>query len=680
MIKKSLYTGIGAVLILGVFSCLDQTSPLFNEPVSLGEHNEEQLMNHPPLLIAKKTTSNSIFPGIGYGCDGMTFTNGGGQVYSETAVTIPANEKLVSISIAGSVVSDGHLGCVCADDPGNYRCKPGFDPEDQEFEQLKFSYRIGGVEREFNPSTSSDCNGSGQHVQNCSYSGSDAGADLGSGPVTLIVRHRNYGANAQSARLNENGSISVVTENRNTPPVVIIDPIDTVYVNKPGCLAEVALNGSQSYDPDGDVLTYQWSDAASGTSAATSVELPPGMYSARLTVSDGNGGVDSDTVLFVVANRPPVAEISPSAIIDTIAGLTGTYDVDGSGSVDPDGLPLSYSWSFPQGTSSEIAPTLELPFDNFDITLEVSDGCGVIDTAMIPVSIVNLPPVADAGLDTIITATEAGCVSHHVLDGSNSFDPEKGALTYSWNHEGVLYTGATPALELEVGVHAIILTVTDQGNQTDIDTVVVTVNVCELFGGIDTHVGHIHGGPNQNHGAEEALILQGSGKNQNLILTRFDYGTIPLDKVSSAKVTYTVSKAAVGCGGKKGVVTQMHKMNTAWTAGNGVFNVFNGTGSGVTYNCIPSDEDISNNQMDCSGSKWKGSSDVYEPTTGTDVIISKGQEGTISYDVTGDFINDPLNGWLLRNENTNGCNVSLYSTEGAPNAVAAPGLTISFEL
>jgi hypothetical protein len=63
------------------------------------------------------------------------------------------------------------------------------------------------------------------------------------------------------------------------------------------------LDGTASSDPDGDALTYEWRDANNvviGTTAKVTVTPGRGTYTFTLTVSDGFGGVNADSVTVVV--------------------------------------------------------------------------------------------------------------------------------------------------------------------------------------------------------------------------------------------------------------------------------------------------------------------------------------------------------------------------------------------
>lgn len=75
--------------------------------------------------------------------------------------------------------------------------------------------------------------------------------------------------------------------------------------------ASVQLDGSDSFDPDGDTISFLWavSDLAvvldDPTSATPSGVFPLGITMATLTVSDGNGGVSTCDVIVTVQDTTP---------------------------------------------------------------------------------------------------------------------------------------------------------------------------------------------------------------------------------------------------------------------------------------------------------------------------------------------------------------------------------------
>jgi hypothetical protein len=92
--------------------------------------------------------------------------------------------------------------------------------------------------------------------------------------------------------------------------------------------------------------------------------------------------------------------------------------------------------------------------------------------------IVNRPPVADAGPDQTVEQTDpAGAAV--TLDGTGSSDPEGDPLDYAWDIDGDGQfddaTGATPQVLLQLGTHHMTLKVTDPGDLSDTDTVIISV-------------------------------------------------------------------------------------------------------------------------------------------------------------------------------------------------------------
>lgn len=83
-------------------------------------------------------------------------------------------------------------------------------------------------------------------------------------------------------------------------------------------LAQVALDGSRSSDPDGEIVSYVWteSETAIATEMVPRLDLPLGRHVIVLTVTDDEGATDSDVVIVHVKYLPdPETNTAPVAAI-----------------------------------------------------------------------------------------------------------------------------------------------------------------------------------------------------------------------------------------------------------------------------------------------------------------------------------------------------------------------------
>lgn len=93
----------------------------------------------------------------------------------------------------------------------------------------------------------------------------------------------------------------------NTPPVADAGPDQIVECTSPAG-AEVTLDGSASFDPDGDTLTFTWRDELNNvvaTGVTPTITVAEGTHIYTLTVDDGRGGTDTDTVTITVQDTTP---------------------------------------------------------------------------------------------------------------------------------------------------------------------------------------------------------------------------------------------------------------------------------------------------------------------------------------------------------------------------------------
>lgn len=155
----------------------------------------------------------------------------------------------------------------------------------------------------------------------------------------------------------------------------------------------VTLDGSESYDPDpDDYLTFYWevltTPAGSTASLINEDRDDPqiymdleGSYEIQLTVSDG--ALESTDLVYIdvyTPNEAPVAVAGP----DQTVTVGSSVVLDGTGSYDPNGDPLTFAWEMttaPSGSfaalSDPVSPAPRFTADTagtYEIRLIVSDG------------------------------------------------------------------------------------------------------------------------------------------------------------------------------------------------------------------------------------------------------------------------------------------------------------------
>jgi hypothetical protein len=290
----------------------------------------------------------------------------------------------------------------------------------------------------------------------------------------------------------------------NDPPVADAGTVQTV-----GEGVVVILDGSNSNDPDNNIVSYQWVQTIgpgvtlSDPTAVKPTFISPTIASSGvalifdLTVTDGLGLESIATAIVNVSNGnlPPVVDAGGTQIANEGVLVT----LNGSASTDPDGTITSFQWVQQTGTGvalsnpsaaqpTFIAPNVGPGGESLTFQLTVTDDGGLqaVDTSIVNVSWVNDPPTADAGIDqTGAYAVEEG--STVTLDGSASSDPDDGIASYLWEQTvgGTTVTLSDPTAAKPTFVTPIVdataitlnfrLTVTDNGGLQATDPVAVEI-------------------------------------------------------------------------------------------------------------------------------------------------------------------------------------------------------------
>lgn len=221
-------------------------------------------------------------------------------------------------------------------------------------------------------------------------------ADNGTYTVTLTVTDPSGGTN----------TATTTATVANIAPIPTAGPMTTVYTG-------TASTGSGLFkDPGADTWTaiVNYGDGtgtqplalAGQTFNLSHVYADNGTYTVTVTVTDDDGGVGTTTTTATILNRAPVANAGPAITAECNGiGVCTSVTLNGTGSSDPDGHVVSWSWSTPAGTLSGPTPTSAFPLGTSTVTLTVTDDDGATATATTTVRVVDTtPPVLTFSLST----------------------------------------------------------------------------------------------------------------------------------------------------------------------------------------------------------------------------------------------------------------------------------------
>lgn len=264
----------------------------------------------------------------------------------------------------------------------------------------------------------------------------------------------------------------------------------------------VTFDGSGSYDPDGQVISYEWDfgDGGSGSGVSvTHVYGSAGTYSARLMVTDNMGAIDEDDVIIEVQQDPSeiihVQNIDMS-LIPVSGGLSAQARVM-IAYLDPDPIPMAGAVVTGEWGGILNGPETGVTGSDGTITFtsRKTKNSGIISFRVIDVSAagyvydegqnnetedsistdepVNKNPVAEA----MVYPTTGVAPLTVNFDGSGSNDPDGVIVSYNWDFgDGNTGSGQTESHDYNnTGTYSAILTVTDDQGATDSTS--ITINV-----------------------------------------------------------------------------------------------------------------------------------------------------------------------------------------------------------
>src|SRR5690606_30879532 len=180
---------------------------------------------------------------------------------------------------------------------------------------------------------------------------------------------------------------------------------------------------------------------------------------------------DAATLIIEYTSEPPIVDAGPDQTVNEGDEVV----FSGSGN-DPDGGALSIHWDFGDGgtVSGVFSPRhTYLDDGNYLVTLTVSNEAGLSTTDTLWVTVENVAPIVNAGLDQTVNGGD-------VVQFSGSFsDPgvlDTHTIQWQFGNAGSASHTLTPTFIFgEPGVYEVTLTVTDDDGGVGIDTLPVTV-------------------------------------------------------------------------------------------------------------------------------------------------------------------------------------------------------------
>jgi sugar lactone lactonase YvrE len=208
---------------------------------------------------------------------------------------------------------------------------------------------------------------------------SPACANLGVHSVQVQANDGTTTVTSPSFSVTVTDSLAACGPVNNQPPVAAFNSLASpVEATGPGGFT-VSLNGLASSDPNNDPLTFQWTDNGTlfSTSATTARTLTLGTHTITLTVSDGQGGINSTSKTVLVRDTTaPTISVSPNAVSFTQAQTVVLPTPTVSDTVDT------------SVTVTNNAPA-SYPLGNTVVTFTATDDAGNSATASVTVTITS---------------------------------------------------------------------------------------------------------------------------------------------------------------------------------------------------------------------------------------------------------------------------------------------------
>jgi len=312
------------------------------------------------------------------------------------------------------------------------------------------------------------------------------------GNALAIQKHNNSSLNISADLVSYYTNFGPTNTTKGSPPFAYIKSLTSVELNV--YATTVTLDGTQSVDMDGEIVSYEWEIAPVSENSPSVITIqnettatPTLTYisgdgrvnvTLRATDNDGNVGTHTLRVDFIYNN---ISEIYMDAGSDQVVDEGSTVTLDGSASYGLNGDPLTYYWLQIMGPNVNIQNLdLSQPSRTFVAPLVDQDTTFVFilgryrnptsfyyhDTVTITVrdqgGVSNNPTVTSPA---DITQEATALLTPVTLGTATANDPEDGVLTPNPDQTGPFGIGTT----------IVTWSATDSANNTGAATQLVTI-------------------------------------------------------------------------------------------------------------------------------------------------------------------------------------------------------------
>lgn len=225
--------------------------------------------------------------------------------------------------------------------------------------------------------------------------------------------------------------------------------IFTATPDKGSAPLEVKFDASQSADPDGEIVGYEWDfdedgefDDGSGIEATYTFEKS-GDYKVSLRIMDNGGQYATAEKKISISDAFSLqARINFQAEQNGKFLVNKSYLFDAGKSSSPDSTITRYEWNFGDGTSAKKSKTVSYAYKTegvYEITLKVTDDKNTTVTKTQKVIVGNPSQIPKAAITTTPAKDKKGLSGPAPFsvefDASSSTDADDNIIEYKWDFD-----------------------------------------------------------------------------------------------------------------------------------------------------------------------------------------------------------------------------------------------------